>query len=89
MNKTVIRKGEVDDCALILNFIQQLGDYEKLSHEVVASVEQLEQTLFGEKPYAEVVIAEYDNQPVGFALYFYNYSTFLAKPGLYLEDLFL
>ncbi len=89
MDNTVIRKGKIDDCALILNFIRQLGEYEKLSHEVVATVEQLQQTLFGDKPYAEVVIAEYDNEPAGFALYFYNYSTFLAKPGLYLEDLFV
>jgi GNAT superfamily N-acetyltransferase len=89
MSNTVIRQGEVKDCALILNFIQQLGEYEKLSHEVVATVEQLEKTLFGDKPSAEVVIAEYKNKPVGFALYFYNYSTFLAKPGLYLEDLFV
>jgi len=89
MGVTLIRKAEVDDCDLILNFIQQLGEYEKLSHEVVATIEQLHQTLFVDKPYAEVVIAEYDNQPVGFALYFYNYSTFLGKPGLYLEDLFV
>ena len=89
MSNTVIRKAEVGDCALILNFIQQLGDYEKLSHEVVATVEQLQATLFGDKSHAQVIIAEYDNKPVGFALYFYNYSTFLAKPGLYLEDLFV
>ena len=89
LNKMVIRKGNASDCPLILDFIQQLGDYEKLSHEVVATSEQLNQTLFGNKPYAEVLIAEYDNKPVGFALYFYNYSTFLAKPGLYLEDLFV
>jgi len=89
MGKIEIRKGESADCALILDFIRQLGEYEKLAHEVVATVEQLQQTLFGDKSYAEVVIAEYDNEPVGFALYFYNYSTFLAKPGLYLEDLFV
>ncbi len=84
-----IRKGVVEDCELILNFIKQLGEYEKLSHEVVASTSQLADTLFSDKPYAHVLIAEYDNKPVGFALYFYNYSTFLAKPGLFLEDLFV
>lgn len=88
-NPICIRKGVVEDCELILSFIRQLGEYEKLSHEVVASAEQLADTLFSIKPFAHVLIAEYEDQPVGFALYFYNYSTFLAKPGLYLEDLFV
>lgn len=88
-NPIHIRKGVVEDCELILNFIRQLGEYEKLSHEVVATTSQLKQTLFGVKAFANVLIAEYDNKPVGFSLYFFNYSTFLAKPGLYLEDLFV
>ena len=88
-NPICIRKGVVEDCELILSFIKQLGEYEKLSAEVVATTTQLQQTLFGDKAFADVLIAEYDDQPVGFALYFYNYSTFLAKPGLYLEDLFV
>lgn len=89
MKKLSIRKAVEADCALILKFIVQLAEYEKLAHEVVATEEQLYQTLFADKAYAHVVIAEYNNEPVGFALYFFNYSTFLAKPGLYLEDLYV
>ena len=84
-----IRKGVKDDVALILDFIIRLAEYEKLAHEVVATSEQLERVLFGDKAYAEVIIAELNGQPVGFALYFFNFSTFLAKPGLYLEDLYV
>ncbi len=85
----VIRIATIADYPTILDFIEQLAAYEKLSHEVVATCSALEKTLFGEKPSAEVLIAEYATQPVGFALYFTNYSTFLAKPGIYLEDLFV
>ena len=67
----------------------ELAEFEKLKHEVVATEDQLRETLFGETQYAHVIIAELDHQPVGFALYFYNYSTFLGKPGLYLEDLYV
>ncbi len=85
-----IRNAEPGDVPQILAFIKHLADYEKLSHEVVATEQQLEETLFGEKAYAEVLIAETDDQqPAGFALFFYNYSTFLAKPGIYLEDLYV
>lgn len=84
-----IRPAKQSDVGQILTFIRALADYEKLSHEVVATEQQLQETLFGDKPVAHVVIAEFDGQPAGFALYFYNYSTFLAKPGLYLEDLFV
>lgn len=84
-----IRQAKSDDVSLILEFIIKLAEYEKLAHEVIATEEQLSKTLFGDKAYAEVVIAEYDNIPVGFALYFYNYSTFLGRPGLYLEDLYV
>lgn len=77
------------DVPVILDFIRQLAEYEKLSHEVQATEEALRQTLFGERPYAEVLLAYWDDEPVGFALFFHNYSTFLAKPGLYLEDLFV
>ncbi|HRN62497.1 MAG TPA: GNAT family N-acetyltransferase [Luteimonas sp.] len=65
------------------------ADYEKLAHEVEADEARLADTLFGERPCAEVVIAEVDGEAAGFALFFHNYSTFLAKPGLYLEDLFV
>lgn len=83
-----IRFARPDDCATILGFIRDLADYEKLTHEVVADEAALRATLFGTRPGAEVLIAE-DPEPVGFALFFPSYSTFLAKPGLYLEDLFV
>ena len=84
-----IRKAGRGDVSLILDFIRKLAEYEKLMHEVVATEEQLEKYLFGEEKVAEVVIGTYLGDPVGFALYFYNFSTFLAKPGIYLEDLFV
>ena len=77
------------DVPLILTFIRELADYERLSHEVAATEDGLRAHLFGERPVAEVLIAYDDEHPVGFALYFPNYSTFLGKPGLYLEDLFV
>ncbi len=85
----LIRKAERKDVPLVLNFIRKLAAYERLSHEVTATVERLEQHLFGKERIAEVVIGEYRGIPVGFALYFFNFSTFLAKPGIYLEDLFV
>lgn len=84
-----IRPATADDVPQILSFICQLADYEKLSHEVVASEEGLREHLFGLRPTAEVVIAEWEGVPAGFALFFINFSTFLGKPGLYLEDLFV
>lgn len=77
------------DCPTILQFIRELAEYEGLLHEVVADEAQLRATLFGVKPAAEVLIAELAGNPVGFALFFQSYSTFLGKPGLYLEDLFV
>jgi GNAT superfamily N-acetyltransferase len=85
----LIRPATINDCELILSFIRELADYEKLLHEVEADISSLENTLFGETPYAEVVIADYQDKAVGFALFFHNYSTFLGKPGLYLEDLYI
>lgn len=84
-----IRPAIVSDCSTILQFIRLLAEYEKLAHEVVATEDKLQATLFGEHPSAEVIIAEYQNIAVGFALFFTNYSTFLAKPGIYLEDLYV
>jgi len=89
MNNIKIRSAKIDDCQLILDLIQGLADYEKMSNDVVASVDDLQQTLFSDKPSAEVVIAELEDKPVAFALFFHNYSTFVGKPGLYLEDLFV
>ncbi len=84
-----IRVATANDVPQILQFIRALADYEKLSHQVVASEEKLRSTLFGQRPAAEVLIAEWQGKAAGFALFFHNYSTFLAKPGIYLEDLFV
>ena len=84
-----IRSATQADISLILVFIKELADYEKLAHEVVATEARLSQTLFGDKPYAEVILGYRGDEPVAFALFFHNYSTFLGKPGLYLEDLFV
>lgn len=89
MARVDIRPATETDVPLVLAFIRELAAYEKLSHEVFATEEQVRLTLFGERPVAEVVIASLDRQPVGFAVFFPNYSTFLARPGLYLEDLFV
>lgn len=84
-----IRIAVPEDAALILQFIRGLADYEKLAHACVATEEALQRTLFGPRPYAEILIAEHEGNPAGFALFFHNYSTFLAQPGIYLEDLFV
>ena len=84
-----LRFATVHDVPLILSFIKQLADYEKLSHEVVATEDILRETLFGERKGAEVIIGEYKKEAVGFALFFHNFSTFLGRPGLYLEDLYI
>lgn len=89
MTDLAIRFAVTNDCATILGFIRDLAEYERLAHEVVADEQALRMTLFGVKPAAEVLIAELAGAPVGFALFFTSYSTFLAKPGLYLEDLFV
>jgi GNAT superfamily N-acetyltransferase len=88
-----IRPAVVADVGLILSFIRELAEYEKLLDRVLADEAKLRATLFGSRPCAEVLIAEIDTgqgiQPQGFALYFQNYSTFLATPGIYLEDLYV
>jgi GNAT superfamily N-acetyltransferase len=84
-----IRPARPDDCAHILALIRELAEYEKLAHEVETTEEKLRATLFANPPAAHCVLAFADGQPAGFAIYFFNYSTFLAKPGLYLEDLFV
>ena len=84
-----IRQAVPGDTPLILSLIQQLAAFEKLAHEVVADEPQLHSTLFGERRYAEVLIAEREGKPAGFAIFFHNYSTFLGRPGLHLEDLFV
>ena len=77
------------DIPTIFSFIRHLAEFEKLSHRVIGNEEKLRKTLFGPRPYAEVLIARLDNQPVGQALFFHTYSTFCAQPGIYLEDLFV
>lgn len=79
----------MDDVPVVLQFIEQLADYERMRDQVVATEAALRETLFGERPAAEVVLASLDGRDVGFALYFQTYSTFLARPGLHLEDLFV
>lgn len=85
----IIRPAIVEDTALILTFIKELADYEKLLHEVVANEDTLKESLFGDTPHAKVVIGEYKGKPVSFALYFHNFSTFIGRPGIYLEDLYV
>lgn len=84
----VIRKADVNDAALILSFIRELAEYEKLADAVKASEDLIFKNILTNK-YAEVVIAEYNGEPAGQALFFHNFSTFLGKPGIYLEDLYV
>jgi len=84
-----IRRAEEHEVPLVLQFVRELAEYEHLLHEVVATEQGLREHLFGPRPYAKVVFACVEGEPVGFALFFHNYSTFLGQPGLYLEDLFV
>jgi GNAT superfamily N-acetyltransferase len=84
-----ISNATAQDVPVILDLIRQLAEYERLSNEVTATEEKLRDTLFGDRPAAEVLLAAVDGDTVGFAVFFTNYSTFLAKPGIYLEDLFV
>jgi GNAT superfamily N-acetyltransferase len=84
-----IRPAESSDVPLVARLIRQLAEFEKLEREVVLTEDLLMAGLFGPRPYAEAVLAEDDGQPIGFALFFHTFSTFLARPGLYLEDLFV
>lgn len=89
MNLLSINSATERDVPVILEMIQDLAEYEKLRHICVATEDQLRRTLFGERPAAEVLIARLDSAPAGFALFFPNYSTFLAQPGIFLEDLYV
>lgn len=84
-----IHPAQPEDAARILGLIRELAEYEKLAHEVVATEADLRNSLFGERPMAECVLAEVDGEMAGFALFFHNFSTFLGRPGLYLEDLYV
>ncbi len=84
-----IQQATSSDIPLIFQFIRELAEYEKLSHEVTADEATLRESLFGARPFAEAVIGYLAQEPVAFALYFHTFSTFLGRPGLYLEDLFV
>lgn len=84
-----IRPANEADLPAIEYLIRALADYEKMTQDVVMDAELLHRNLFGERPYAEVLIAEVEDQAAGFALFFHNFSTFLGRPGIYLEDLFV
>jgi len=84
-----IREAKQSDVTMILQLIGELAEYERLAHEVIATEDGLQHALFGPRPFAEVLIAEVCGAAVGFALFFHTFSTFVGKPGLYLEDLFV
>jgi GNAT superfamily N-acetyltransferase len=89
MTNFSIRPATENDVPLIRSFIQRLAEYERLSHEAIMSEETLRESLFGARRYAEVLLGYDGDTPVAFAVYFHNFSTFLGRPGLYLEDLFV
>ncbi len=89
MHGAQIRVASAQDVPLILTLIKELAEYERLSHEVVATEGSLREWLFGDRPVAEVLIGEHAGEAAGFALLFHNFSTFLGKPGIYLEDLYV
>jgi len=84
-----IRSAAENDAGTILSLIKELADFERLTHEVVATENDIRRSLFGERPVAEALIGEYEKIPISFALFFYNFSTFVGKPGIYLEDLYV
>jgi len=84
-----IKMATICDVPVILQMIRELADYEQLLHEVVASEKQLADTLFCDNPHAKALLATIEGEPIGFVIYFYNYSTFHAKYGIYIEDLYI
>lgn len=89
MNELIIKNAQKSDTNIILEFIKKLANYEKLSLEVTATVEDIEKSLFSKDSNVNAIIGYIDDQPVTFAIFFHNFSTFLGKKGLYLEDLFV
>jgi GNAT superfamily N-acetyltransferase len=89
MDNLNIEPASENDIPLVFSLIREFAEYVRLSQEVAATEETLREALFGTKRYAEVILAKLDDQPVGFAIFFHNFSTFLGKPGLYLEDLYV
>ncbi len=88
-NLLTIRFATPDDAGLVYEFIRGIADFEKLSHELVATEQDVRSALSGEQPRVEVLLADWDSQPAAFALYFHNFSTFVGRRGLYLEDLYV
>lgn len=89
MQSIQIRQAVKNDASLILHFIHELANYERAAHEVSASVSDIESSIFSDNSRVHALICEYATQPIGFAVYFYNYSTWLGKQGIYLEDLYI
>lgn len=89
MSTLTIRGATPDDVPTIFNFVKELAEYEKMSDDVVATEASFQTHLFGERPVAEAILAFADNEPVGVAIFFHSFSTFLGKPGLHLEDLYV
>ena len=88
-NKLNLRFATPNDISIVFQFILELSRFEQLEHEVIGTQEKLRESLFGKQPECEVILAFLDEKPVGFALFFHNYSTFLTRKGLYLEDLYV
>jgi GNAT superfamily N-acetyltransferase len=84
-----IREATPQDLSLIASLVRELAEYEKLAHQAVATEADFAESLFGPSPKAYALIVEHEGQPAGFAIYFYNYSTFLGRPGIYVEDVFV
>lgn len=87
--KTNIRKATISDSQTILDFIKELATYEKLEDRVVATIDNIKETFFCDNPKVEAIILDVHNQPAGFAVFFHNYSTFLSKHGIYIEDIYV
>ncbi len=87
--KLIIRSAEIQDIPVIFDLIKELAIYEKLADQVVTNKKAIKATLFGEKPYAEAYLATWEEKPAGLVIFFHNYSTFLGKPGFYIEDLYV
>ena len=87
--RVTIRHATIEDVPLVFRLMRDLAEFERIPHEVVATEDVIRESLFGEKPAAEVILAEYEGRPAGYAIYFHNYSTFVGRPGLYIEDLYV
>ena len=89
MSEMIIRVAVRSDAEIIFTLIKELSVYEKLAHEVVTSADEIKQSLFGPSPVAHTLIAEWQGEPVGFCLYFYSFSTFVGRAGIYIEDIYV